>query len=106
MRVFFAPLAAGQTANTFSSRGTPVGERRCARPRVLRHLGSQLTTNHRLTMKAIVFDRFGDPAEVLQVRDLPVPEPGPGQVRVRMLYSPMNPSDLAVVRGEYGRLPN
>jgi len=56
-------------------------------------------------MKAIVFDRFGDPGEVLQVRDLPLPEPGPGQVRVRMLASPVNPSDLLVVRGEYGRLP-
>src|SRR5919204_5217276 len=58
------------------------------------------------TMKAIVFDRFGDPAEVLQVRDLPVPEPGRGQVRVRMIYSPINPSDLMVVRGQYGRLPD
>jgi NADPH:quinone reductase-like Zn-dependent oxidoreductase len=57
-------------------------------------------------MKAIVFDRFGDPADVLQVRDLPLPEPDAGQVRVRMLYSPVNPSDLLVVRGEYGRLPS
>src|SRR5436305_1511607 len=56
-------------------------------------------------MKAIVFDRFGDPAEVLQVRDVPVPEPGRGQVRVRMTASPVNPSDLLVVRGQYGRLP-
>src|SRR5436305_14069446 len=56
-------------------------------------------------MTAIVFDRFGDPAEVLQVRDVPVPEPGPGQVRVRMRASPLNPSDLLVVRGQYGRLP-
>jgi NADPH:quinone reductase-like Zn-dependent oxidoreductase len=56
-------------------------------------------------MKAIVFDRFGDPAEVLQVRDLPITQPGPGQVRVRMTYSPINPSDLSVVRGQYGRLP-
>jgi NADPH:quinone reductase-like Zn-dependent oxidoreductase len=56
-------------------------------------------------MKAIVFDRFGDPAEVLQARDLPVPEPGPGEVRVRMTLSPVNPSDLTVVRGEYSRLP-
>src|SRR5207249_5063791 len=56
-------------------------------------------------MKAIVFDRFGDPAEVLQVRDLPMPEPGPGQVRVRMRASPVNPSDLLVVRGQYGRAP-
>jgi NADPH:quinone reductase-like Zn-dependent oxidoreductase len=56
-------------------------------------------------MKAIVFDQFGDPAEVLQVRAVPVPEPGPGEVRVRMLASPINPSDLLTVRGEYGRRP-
>jgi NADPH:quinone reductase-like Zn-dependent oxidoreductase len=57
-------------------------------------------------MKAIVFGQFGDPAEVLQVRDVPLPEPGPGQVRVRMLASPINPSDLLTVRGTYGRLPS
>ena len=60
-------------------------------------------------MKAIVFDRFGDPGDVLQVREVPRPEPGPGQVRVRMLASPVNPSDLLSVRGGYGRnylLPN
>src|SRR5262249_55862075 len=45
------------------------------------------------------------PAEVLQVREVPRPEPGPGEVRVRMTASPVNPSDLMVVRGRYGRLP-
>ncbi len=44
-------------------------------------------------------------AQVLECRDLPLPEPGPGQVRVRMLYSPVNPSDLLTVRGNYGILP-
>jgi NADPH:quinone reductase-like Zn-dependent oxidoreductase len=56
-------------------------------------------------MKAVVFDRFGDPAEVLQVRDVPVPEPGPGEVRVRMIASPVNPSDLMMIRGQYGVKP-
>lgn len=56
-------------------------------------------------MKAIVFERFGDPAEVLQVRDVPMPEPGRGEVRVRMLASPINPSDLMTVRGLYGKRP-
>ena len=28
-------------------------------------------------MKAVVFERFGEPAEVLEVRDVPVPTPGP-----------------------------
>lgn len=57
------------------------------------------------TMKAVVFERFGEPAEVLQLREVPVPEPGPNQVLVRMIASPLNPSDLLVVRGRYGVLP-
>src|SRR5437868_4242939 len=56
-------------------------------------------------MKAIVFERFGDPAEVLQLRDVARPEPGRGEVRVRMVASPINPSDLLVVRGQYGLQP-
>jgi NADPH:quinone reductase-like Zn-dependent oxidoreductase len=56
-------------------------------------------------MKAIVFDGFGEPCDVLEVRNVPVPEPGPGQVRVRMIASPVNPSDVLVVRGQYGRRP-
>lgn len=56
-------------------------------------------------MKAAVFDRFGEPSEVLSIRELPDPEPGPGEVRVRMIASPINPSDLMVVRGRYGVLP-
>src|SRR5947209_13416626 len=59
----------------------------------------------RSLMKAVLFDRFGEPAEVLAVRDVPLPEVGPGQVRVRMLASPVNPSDLMTVRGQYGRRP-
>jgi NADPH:quinone reductase-like Zn-dependent oxidoreductase len=56
-------------------------------------------------MRAIVFERFGEPADVLQARDAPEPVPGPGEVRVRMLVAPVNPSDLMTVRGVYGRLP-
>jgi NADPH:quinone reductase-like Zn-dependent oxidoreductase len=56
-------------------------------------------------MKAAVFETFGEPSEVLCIRDAPVPEPGPGEVRVRMIASPINPSDLMVVRGRYGVLP-
>jgi NADPH:quinone reductase len=56
-------------------------------------------------MKAAVFDRFGDPADVLQVRDVHVPEVGSGQVRVQMVASPINPSDLLMIRGKYARIP-
>src|SRR5712691_4345367 len=56
-------------------------------------------------MKAIVFEHCGDPEDVLQVREVPIPRPGPGQVRVRMLASPINPSDLLYIRGQYGKPP-
>lgn len=56
-------------------------------------------------MKAIVCPRWGDPADVLEVRDVPAPTYGPGQVRVRMLLSPINPSDLFMTRGLYGYQP-
>lgn len=56
-------------------------------------------------MKAAQFDQFGEPCEVLQVRDVEVPQPGTGEVLVRMLLSPVNPSDLMTVRGVYGKLP-
>src|SRR4029078_7613921 len=45
-------------------------------------------------IRAFVFDRHGSPAYVLQVRDVPTPQPGFREVRVRMLGGPMNPSDL------------
>ena len=56
-------------------------------------------------MKAAVFDAFGEPSHVLKARDVPTPTPGPGQVRARMIASPVNPSDLLVVQGLYGVLP-
>jgi NADPH:quinone reductase len=57
-------------------------------------------------MRAIVFEEFGEPAEVLTLKDVSLPEPRPGEVRVRMLASPINPSDLMTVRGIYGKKPN
>ena len=52
-------------------------------------------------MKAIRFAQYGEPAQVLRVQECPLPEPGKGEVRVRMLASPVNPSDLLFVRGHY-----
>jgi NADPH:quinone reductase-like Zn-dependent oxidoreductase len=52
-------------------------------------------------MKAIRFAQYGEPAKVLAAQECPLPEPGKGEVRVRMLASPVNPSDLLFVRGHY-----
>jgi NADPH:quinone reductase-like Zn-dependent oxidoreductase len=52
-------------------------------------------------MKVIRFERYGEPTQVLTVQECSLPEPGKGEVRVRMLASPVNPSDLLFVRGHY-----
>ncbi|GAB2917240.1 zinc-binding dehydrogenase [Streptomyces sundarbansensis] len=54
-------------------------------------------------MRALAFRGYGDPSRVLQLTDLPCPEPGPGEVRVRLSARPINPSDLLFVQGSYGR---
>ena len=58
-------------------------------------------------MKRVVFDRFGPPPDVLRIEDdVPAPQPRPGEVLVRMLASPVNPSDLMYVAGNYGLKPH
>jgi NADPH2:quinone reductase len=43
-------------------------------------------------MRAVVYTSTGDPS-VLSVVERPVPEPGPGEVRVRVMVSGVNPTD-------------
>jgi NADPH:quinone reductase-like Zn-dependent oxidoreductase len=50
------------------------------------------------TMKALVLTA---PRTPLQLSDVPVPRPGPGEVLVRLAASPINPSDLMALQGEY-----
>lgn len=45
-------------------------------------------------MKAAFYERTGPAREVLVLGDLPDPEPGPGEVRVRLQWSGVNPSDV------------
>ncbi|MDG2391557.1 MAG: zinc-dependent alcohol dehydrogenase family protein [Planctomycetaceae bacterium] len=59
-----------------------------------------------MPMKAVSYEQFGDPVQVLKLGEKEVPEPGPGQVRVKMLVSPINPSDLMSIRGGYTYTPN
>ncbi len=44
-------------------------------------------------MRAALYDRHGPAGEVLRVVDLDRPEPGPGEVRVKITYSGVNPTD-------------
>lgn len=55
-------------------------------------------------MRAIVITRAGGP-EVLELRDVPPPEPGPRQIRVRVHATAVNRADLLQRAGGYGAPP-
>ncbi len=44
-------------------------------------------------MRAALYDRLGASADVLRVEDVDRPEPGPGEVRLKIEYSGVNPTD-------------
>lgn len=54
-------------------------------------------------MRAMQYSRFGDPAEVLELVDLPEPHAGAGEVRVRVVAAGVNPVDWKVVVGDMSR---
>ncbi len=56
-------------------------------------------------MKALIFRETGEPNGVLKIAEIPTPPLAPGEALVRVLLSPINPSDLHMVRGRYGYQP-
>ena len=55
-------------------------------------------------MKAIRVHEFGGP-EVLRLEEVPTPQPGPGEVLVRMHAIGVNPVETYIRAGKYPRLP-
>ena len=58
------------------------------------------------SQKALQYQEYGDPAEVLSLIELPVPQPGHGEVLIEMQASPIHPSDLGLIMGSYGHPRN
>src|SRR6201996_3123155 len=56
-------------------------------------------------MKALIFRETGEPKSVLKLEEIPPPPLAPGEALVRVLLSPINASDLHMVRGRYGYQP-
>ncbi|HJV89977.1 MAG TPA: zinc-dependent alcohol dehydrogenase family protein [Holophagaceae bacterium] len=56
-------------------------------------------------MRALRISAPGQPLEALELREVSSPVPGPGEVRLRMVLRPINPSDLLQIQGVYGRMP-
>jgi NADPH2:quinone reductase len=54
-----------------------------------------------ITMRSVMFERAGDPLEVLIAGDVPVPSPGDGQVLIRVTARSINPADFLFIQGRY-----
>ena len=57
-------------------------------------------------MKRAIYREFGHPAKVLELVEEESPDLEPGQARIEVLRSPINPSDYIQVAGEYGVRPD
>jgi NADPH:quinone reductase-like Zn-dependent oxidoreductase len=58
------------------------------------------------SMRTLMFDHYGDPAEVLRLEDAEPPRPGTDQIRVAVQVCGLTPADWALCRGLFaGDLP-
>ena len=56
-------------------------------------------------MKAVTYTKFGEPADVIETKDIARPEPKAGEVLIRTILSPIHNHDLWTIRGTYGYKP-
>src|SRR3990170_2094991 len=52
-----------------------------------------------MAMRAAIYDRTGRAHDVLEIVELPTPTPAPGEVRVKVMWSGINPSDVKTRAG-------
>jgi NADPH:quinone reductase-like Zn-dependent oxidoreductase len=56
-------------------------------------------------MKKIIFHHAGKPADILNVEQVDMPQYGPDDVLIKVIASPINPSDIMFVQNLYGIRP-
>src|ERR1700730_8253813 len=53
------------------------------------------------TIKVVVYERHGNPGDVLQFKTEPWPQPTADEVVVAMRAAPVNPADINAIEGKY-----
>jgi NADPH:quinone reductase-like Zn-dependent oxidoreductase len=57
-------------------------------------------------MRSATYSRFGKPSEVLVLEEKTLPQPGAGEVRIKMTMAAIHNHDLLTVSGQYGVKPS
>lgn len=58
-------------------------------------------------MQQAMFNRFGTPSKVIECVDAgPLKPPSDWEVTIDIMATPVNPSDVSILRGQYGKLPS
>ncbi|WP_239514334.1 NADP-dependent oxidoreductase [Streptosporangium sp. 'caverna'] len=58
-----------------------------------------------MTMRAVVIRSVGSP-EVVKIAEFPRPEPGAGQIRIKVEAAALNPADAGLWSGAFGPIPD
>src|SRR5215831_1821042 len=53
------------------------------------------------SIKAVVYERHGNPTDVLQIQTQPWPKPAADEAVVEMRAAPINPADINAIEGKY-----
>ena len=53
-------------------------------------------------MRILQLEEFGPPVKVIQLKKIPDPVPESNEIRIKMKYCPINPSDILFIMGQYG----
>jgi len=57
------------------------------------------------SIKAVIYERHGNPADVLRIEAQPWPKPAADEAVVEMRAAPINPADLNAIEGKYPARP-
>src|SRR5256885_14947710 len=74
-----------------------------SRPRNFVRAFARPRAHHDVAMKAVVLTGYGD-VDKLELRELPDPSPGPGEIAVRVAAASINPADWKVRSGALTKL--
>src|SRR5258705_10752372 len=56
-------------------------------------------------MRAVLIKSFGNPEDVVHLGEAKIPEAAKGELRIKLLKSPIHNHDLAIIRGSHGYKP-